>query len=137
MKLDTKSWTIIILFVILGICLYKWLNNEDRYLREENKRLSDQVDSIQVERDSLAIARKLSEARFDSIQIVVDGEMVKIKKLDQDLSKSKIDLSNAKVDLDKERHKVDEINAQIKKLKENPIKREGADLLNSLAKKLK
>ena len=97
----------------------------------------EQVDSIQVERDSLATARKLSEARYDSIQHVVDAEMVKIKKLDQDLSKSKTDLSNAKIDLDKEKNKVDEINAQIKQLKENPIKREGADLLNSLGKKLK
>jgi chromosome segregation ATPase len=137
MKIDTKSWIIIILFVALGICLYKWLNSEDKNLRDENKKLLEQVDSIQVERDSLAAARKLSEARYDSIQHIVDVEMVKIKKLDQDLSKSKIDLSNAKVDLDNERHKVDEINAQIKKLKENPIKREGADLLNSLAKKLK
>jgi chromosome segregation ATPase len=137
MKLDIKSWIIIVLFIALGIFLYKWLTGEDRYLREENKRLSDQVDSIQVERDSLAAARKLSEARYDSIQHVVDAEMVKIKKLDQDLSKSKTDLSNAKSDLNKEKQKVDEINAQIKQLKENPIKREGTDLLNSLGKKLK
>ena len=137
MKLDIKSWIIIVLFITLGIFIYKWLNSEDRYLREENKRLSDQVDAIQVERDSLSVARKLSEARYDSIQHVVDVEMVKIKKLDQDLLKSKSDLFSAKNDLDKEKHKVDKINAQIKQLKENPIKREGTDLLNSLKKKLK
>jgi len=137
MKLDIKSWIIIVLFIAIGIFIYKWLNSEDRYLREENKRLSDQVDAIQVERDSLAVARKLSEAKYDSIQHVVDAEMIKIKKLDQDLLKSKADLSIAKIDLSKEKHKVDEINAQIKQLKENPIKREGADLLNSLGKKLK
>jgi len=137
MKLDIKSWIIIVLFIAIGIFIYKWLNSEDRYLREENKRLSDQVDAIQVERDSLADARKLSEAKYDSIQHVVDAEMIKIKKLDQDLLKSKSDLSIAKIDLSKEKHKVDEVNAQIKQLKKNPIKREGADLLNSLRKKLK
>lgn len=137
MKLDIKSWIIIVLFITLGIFIYKWLNSEDRYLREENKRLSDQVDAIQVERDSLSVARKLSEARYDSIQHVVDVEMMKIKKLDQDLLKSKSDLFSAKSDLDKEKHKVDKINAQIKQLKETPIKREGTDLLNSLKKKLK
>jgi predicted HTH domain antitoxin len=137
MKLDIKSWIIIVLFITLGIFIYKWLNSEDRYLREENKRLSDQVDAIQVERDSLSVARKLSEVRYDSIQHVVDVEMVKIKKLDQDLLKSKSDLFSAKNDLDKEKHKVDKINAQIKQLKETPIKREGTDLLNSLKKKLK
>jgi CRISPR/Cas system-associated endonuclease Cas1 len=137
MKLDIKSWIIIVLFITLGIFIYKWLNSEDRYLREENKRLSDQVDAIQVERDSLSVARKLSEAKYDSIQHVVDAEMIKIKKLDQDLLRSKSDLSIAKIDLSKEKHKVDEVNAQIKQLKKTPIKREGADLLNSLRKKLK
>jgi hypothetical protein len=68
---------------------------------------------------------------------VVDAEMIKIKKLDQDLLKSKSDLSIAKIDLSKEKHKVDEVNAQIKQLKKTPIKREGTDLLNSLRKKLK
>jgi chromosome segregation ATPase len=137
MKLDTKSWIIIVLFLASGIFLYKWLTTEDKNLKEENKRLSEQVNSIQSERDSLASARKISEVKFDSIQQIVDVEKAKIDKLNKDLLKSKNDLSNAKVDLDKERHKVDEINAQIKKLKETPIKREGVDLLNSLGKKLK
>ena len=137
MKLDTKSWIIIVLFLASGIFLYKWLTTEDKNLKEENKRLSEQVDSIQFERDSLANARKISQDRFDSIQHIVDVENVKISKLNKDLQKSKNDLDIANSSLEKEKHKIDSINVQIKNLKENPIKREGNDLLNSLGKKLK
>jgi len=137
MKFDIKIWIIGVLFLTSGIFLYKWLTSEDKSLKEENKRLLDQVNLIQLERDSLASERKLSKIRFDSIQNIINVEDLKIQKLNKDLEKSKFDLSVTKGDLDRERKKLDEINSQIKELKEHPIKREGGDLLKSLQKKLK
>jgi seryl-tRNA synthetase len=136
MKIDSKSWLIIILIIISVFFMIQWLKTRVGKFDIENKQLQSQIDSIQIQRDSLKNARALYDKKFDSLQNIIDKDHNDVIKLEKELNKSKVDLKTAKDDLDKEKNKVDEINAQIKDLKDHPIKREGGDLINSLRKKL-
>jgi hypothetical protein len=133
---------LIISLVLLGLIglvfgSIRLINNFDKELKEENERLKKEFNNIQSERDSLKAAREIMKTRFDSIQVIINIEEEKIAELTKALLLSKKNLSNAVSDLNKEKEKIEETDKKIQEINNNPIKREGDQLLKSLNKKLK
>lgn len=136
MKIDLKFIIIIVLTVLSGFFLLKWLNASDDELARENKKLLAEIKVIEKQRDSLVTVRLKLEDEYKILEKEIKERDVRIAKLSQDLAKSEAELNKAKSDLAAQQARLDEINREIERIKKLPPKREGEDLLNSLKKKL-
>ena len=136
MKIDIKSILILVLFILSGFFLLKWLNSSDDELARENKKLIGEIKLIQKQRDSLVLERTKLEEEYKTLEKIIKEREARIAKLTSDLNKSEKDLSKAKSDLAAAQAKMEEINREIERIKKFPPKREGEDLLNSMKKKL-
>jgi len=133
MKLDIKS---ILILVLLGFCLlfgYKWYfstgNSEYKKqlkeLRDSNRLLQSQRDSINIELKSLKTDFTLLKSEELSLKIDIEKLTEEIEITKANASKSKSELNKLKKDLLESRKKIEE-------LKSNPTNRVGDELLNSL-----
>jgi septal ring factor EnvC (AmiA/AmiB activator) len=136
MKIDSKFIIIIVLTVLSGFFLLKWLNASDGELARENKKLLSEIKVIEKQRDSLSTLRTKLEDEYKILEKEIKERDSRIAKLNQDLAKSEEELKKAKSDLADQQARLDEINREIERIKKLPPKREGEDLLNSLKKKL-
>lgn len=131
-----KNITILLLSIISVFFCLKWINSMDGELKVKNKLLEDKVNLIQIERDSLSKNRAYLEAKYDSLNIIINKESDKIDILKKELKISKLDLEKSKKISDSYKNKYDSIDISIKNLRKSPIKRNGSNLMNSLKNKL-
>lgn len=136
MKIDIKLIIILLLLCLSGFFFFKWLNATDDELIRENKKLLQEIKLIEKQRDSLSTLRLELEKDFRILESKIAESELRISKLQLDLAKSESELRKAKSDLALELAKLEEINKEIERIKNLPPKREGADLLNSMKKKL-
>lgn len=138
MKSNTKSLYSIIVVLLLIIIVGAWYAlSSDKKLKEKNKKLFEQIETIQSQRDSLAKERVILESKYDSVEVLVTKEQEKLLQIESDLKKSEKNLKDAKFALKKYKDEYDAIDKKINALHQNSIKRTGQDLLLSLEKKVK
>lgn len=124
---------LIILCLFFGTLWYMQGSGYKKKLKEADKR----IEAVEKVRDSLKLVNKrLSKDYFD-IQNSMSDRDKKIKTIEKELQLAKKDLDLALADAEKRKKDMEESKKRIKKLKDNPIKREGDDLINSLIDKLK
>ena len=117
MKIDIKSLIIIILLIMSIFFLFKWLNSNDRHIKNENKLLKVEIKDLQLKRDSLSKERIRLESNYKTIELKVNEYDIKIIALNTELKKVKSELEKSKFDLGNQKIKFDDINRQIEILK--------------------
>ena len=135
-KLDFKSILIVILFIISSIFITKFMlggqnhRKEIKLLEKENKKLQKQKDSLQIE--FVEIQKGLIKDSIELVklktQLTFINKKIEIKEIQ--LKKAIEDLSTFKGSLEKSKKEIDE-------LKNNPVKRTGNELLESIREKTK
>ncbi len=137
MKLDIKSWIIIVLLGISIIFVGMWYFKGDDASKQKVKELETEIEQIKKEKAQ-------HDAKIKSLQNIqkeLEATIAVKTQLVEDLAKSNIVLANqvayAQKGLDDSRKKLKETEAKISELLKNPIKRDGDDLLNSLKNKTK
>ena len=135
-QLDFKS---ILILVFLGISILffsMWFLKGTGY-KKEFKKLELEFQKLQKTRDSLEAVNIKLKIDFEKIQQKIDERNLEIKKVEYELVKVKKDLNSSNNKLKKNKKDLEETRKKIEKLKKDPIKREGEDLINSLKEKLK
>ena len=124
---------LIILCLFFGTLWYMQGSGYKKKLKEADKR----IEAVEKVRDSLKLVNKRLTKDYIDIQNSMYDRDKKIKTIENELKMAKKDLALAVADAEKRKKDMEESKKRIKKLKDNPIKREGDDLINSLIDKLK
>ncbi len=133
-KLNLKDWIIVALFGLSLFFFIQYLTNPSGYkkrikeLEEDNRKIESKIDSLnsvneKLKKESLIYISNINkyQAKIDSTQKLIDEKDVQISKSKIEMNKSKKEFENTK--------------KEIEKLENNPIKRVGNDLINSLKEK--
>lgn len=136
MKLDLKSSLIVVFFIGFVLFFAKWYLEGDSH-RKENKKLKNDVEVMQHQRDSLKDERAKIESEIAELKKDLEKTKAQIVKLDAELAANKIDLKMAKDKLSTLQSNLNETRKKIQELKANPIKRTGSALLGSIKEKTK
>ena len=135
MRLDIKS---IALLVLTGACILffgMWLFKGSDY-KDKIKALEIENKKIESVRDSIKSANASLKLDFDKNRSEIDKRDQKIKLIESEILKTKKDLKIATAQVEADRKSLKETKDKIEKLKKDPIKREGDELINSLKEKL-
>lgn len=124
---------LILLCLFFGTLWYMQGSGYKKKLKEADKR----IEAVEKVRDSLKLVNKKLTKDYIDIQKSISDRDKKIKTIEKELELSRKNLNLALADAEKKRKEMEESKRRIKKLKDNPIKREGDDLINSLIDKLK
>ena len=136
MKLEIKDWAIIILFVAVTALSISYFFSSSGY-KKTIKNLEISSDALQHKRDSLDQLNKeileevdthlkkieLLQGRIDSVESAIISKNKEISRLRSSMSEYK--------------KQNERIKKEIENLENNPIKRVGDDLINSLKEKTK
>lgn len=134
-KLDIKS--ILILF-LLGFCILffsLWFLKGTGY-KKEFKQLEKEYKQLKHTRDSLNTLNIKLKSDFNNTQKDIDKRNKIISDIEKELKKTKADLDDANIQIVRNKKDLEEVKGKIDKLKKQPIKREGEELINSLKQKL-
>lgn len=135
LKLDIKSIVILVLLlfggIFFGLWYFKGSDTKDRV-----NQLEKDIKRIEVVRDSLEDANTKLREDFNERELIISERDKKIKDIESSISKIKQDLVVANNKLKQSQKELAETKKKIEELKNNPIKREGDDLINSLKQKL-
>jgi len=133
-----RGTIILVITLIFTVFLCKlFFGNGQKALKEEIEKNKQEISALQSQRDSLSNERKVLESKQDSLENSIKTQKDELAKIDHKLHKSEKDLKEAKAQVSHFKSEMDSIHSRITNLKENPIKRTGDELLNSLGKKLK
>lgn len=126
----------LIFFAGFAVFVAKWYFEGDTH-RKENKQLRNEINTIQLERDSLAKARTQIDERYKKLESELIDSKSKIASLDRKLQQNRRELVDAENELDRLNRSIAESRGKIEGLKANPIKRTGGDLIESIKEKTK
>lgn len=136
MKLDANS---IITLALLAACIFfgtMWYLQGSDY-KKKLKEADIRIEAIEKVRDSLKIANKKLETDYFDIQKSITDRENKIKSVEKELAIVKKSLDSALLQVSQNQKRLEDSKKRIQKLRDNPIKRDGEDLINSLKEKLK
>lgn len=136
MKLDIKSWAIIILLGGFIIFFSLWYFRKPIADKSEINLLNNQIASIQKQKDSLSTDRKILQANFDLLNNKYNNQNKSIDSLSRKISINTIELDKTKSNFNNLLASIKKSNDQINSLQNNPTKENKDQLLNSLIKKL-
>jgi len=134
--LDIKSIMIVILFLIAGIFFTQWYFGGENHRKErislekQNKELQKQKEDLVKDFDKLQKRFEKDSTDLEKIKIEIKYLDIKLKDKDAQISKANKDLKDFKTSMLKTK-------AEIQGLKDNPIKRTGDNLLESIKEKTK
>ena len=136
MKLDVKSWLIVVLLGFSLFFFYMWYFRGPS-TKDDIKSLKSDIIRIQKERDSLANARVILQKDFDILKNQDSLRSVEISNLDNNLITMQSQLDKTKSDFDKVRKDFEDSQLKFNQLKNTPPNRTGNDLINSIKNKTK
>jgi septal ring factor EnvC (AmiA/AmiB activator) len=134
--LDIKSIMIVVLFVISGIFFTQWYFGGENHrkeridLQKQNKELQKQKEDLSKDFDRLRKKFEKDSTDLEKIKIEIKYLDIKLKDKDAQIYKANKDLKDFKAGISKTK-------AEIQDLKDNPIKRTGDNLLESIKEKTK
>ena len=121
--------------IVLAVIIYFLLSKPDDY-KQENKRLKNEINQIQKERDRISDSIKTLKYEYAKLE---DSSKVKEKlllEINQRITLIEQKVSTSFEELSKIKNGVNGLNAQIKSATENPVQRVGDDLIKSLKNKI-
>jgi len=133
-KIDFKTGVIITLFCMFIVFFTLYMtsggNNkkEIKKLKVENEKLEKEKQKLEVDYKNIIL-----QIEKDSLEVVKLNK--ELEQIELKLRKKKIDLNKAQYELKLIRDNYNDTKKQIDDLKENPIKRTGGGLLNSIKEK--
>lgn len=133
--LDLKSM-IILFFVIISVLFFSLWYLKGTGYKKEFKLLEKNFVKLQKTRDSLTRVNKALETNFDKTQKLILIRDKKILQVEEELGRSKIELIKAGDELKRNERSREQNKSSIQNLKNNPLKREDQELINSLKEKL-
>lgn len=133
--LDLKSM-IILFFVIISVLFFSLWYLKGTGYKKEFKLLEKNFVKLQKTRDSLTRVNKALETNFDKTQKLILIRDKKILQVEEELGRSKIELIKAGDELKRNERSREQNKRSIQNLKNNPLKREDQELINSLKEKL-
>lgn len=133
--LDLKSM-IILFFVIISVLFFSLWYLKGTGYKKEFKLLEKNFVKLQKTRDSLTKVNKSLERNFDRTQKLILIRDKKILQVEEELGRSKIELLKASDELKRNERSREQNKREIQNLKNNPLKREDQELINSLKEKL-
>lgn len=133
--LDLKSM-IILFFVIISVLFFSLWYLKGTGYKKEFKLLEKNFVKLQKTRDSLTKVNKSLERNFDRTQKLILIRDKKILQVEEELRRSKIELIKAGDELKRNEWSREQNKRSIQNLKNNPLKREDQELINSLKEKL-
>lgn len=133
--LDLKSM-IILFFVIISVLFFSLWYLKGTGYKKEFKLLEKNFVKLQKTRDSLTKVNKSLERNFDRTQKLILIRDKKILQVEEELGRSKIELLKASDELKRNEGSREQNKREIQNLKNNPLKREDQELINSLKEKL-
>jgi hypothetical protein len=122
--------TLAIFFFITNVFTSNSNRKQIKQLRQENK-------SIEAERKKLFIENVKLKTEADALIQSINDYQKDIDSINVLLTKNKIELQNALGRLKKGKEQLERTRKEIEKLENNPIKRTGNELLNSIKEKTK
>jgi peptidoglycan hydrolase CwlO-like protein len=137
MKFDIKNTIILILLIVSILFGYKWFIESDSGSKERVKQLEKEFTELENKKKLTDLEINKWKSKFDTLQ--KEGDILKQEniKLEAETKKAEQEASKSKSNLDKIRLEMIETKNKIEKLKNNPIKRTGDDLLQSIKNKTK
>ena len=137
MKFDIKNTIILILLIVSLLFGYKWFIESDSGSKERVKQLEKEFTELENKKKLTDLEINKWKSKFDTLQ--KEGDILKQEniKLEAETKKAEQEASKSKSNLDKLRLEMIETKNKIEKLKKNPIKRTGDDLLQSIKNKTK
>lgn len=135
-EVDIKSISIIFLVIISLILGYGWING-DTSSSKLIKRIELENEKIEKEKDILKKEIVKSQDRVRDLEKDIEFRDNTILILDNKIKEIDKKLKTANYELSKEKKVKLEIEKKIKEIEENPIKREGSSLIESLRSKTK
>jgi chromosome segregation ATPase len=135
-KMDAKTIIIIVLLTILGGFYIKGMFTPDEHASEIAK-LEKANKEIVKQKEDLEGTFKVTKELFERDSTNVVKLKKELKLLESILAKKEEDLRLSKEALRKAKLETEKIRAKIKDIEENPIKRTGDDLLESIKQKTK
>jgi len=127
---------IVILFLIAGIFFTQWYFGGENHRKErislekQNKELQKQKEDLVKDFDKLQKRFEKDSTDLEKIKIEIKYLDIKLKDKDAQISKANKDLKDFKTSMLKTK-------SEIQGLKDNPIKRTGDNLLESIKEKTK
>lgn len=134
--LDIKSIMIVILFLIAGIFFTQWYFGGENH-RKERIALEKQNKKLQKQKEILASDFEKLQKKFEEDSTDLEKIKVDIKDLDLKLKDKEAQLVKANKDLKDFKAGISKTKAEIQELRDNPIKRTGDNLLESIKEKTK
>jgi len=134
MKIDLKKILFYVLCAFLAASLLLNIKGCNRKAFEE---LEEKNRLLEKTKDSLRYANQHLKNEFDEIQSSIEKRDVRIKDLQAQADAARRDAVLHKYRADKAERDLAETSVKIDKLRNNPIKREDDDLINSFKNKLK
>jgi cell division protein FtsB len=131
-----KNYLIIALLGLTLVFGYKWFFSNDKVSEDKIEQLNilNQKLDQQIIENNIQI-NNLSNEVNTLLESIRDKELV-ILDLEKDVEVSDALISDYKKDLNAYRLRLEKTREEIEKLKKDPIKRTGSDLLNSLSSKI-
>jgi chromosome segregation ATPase len=136
MKLDIKSITIGILFLISLTLATLWYFSSDGYKKEVRK-LKAENRKIEGERKSIMNDYVILKSELDRKMVEIETLKSRGDSLNGEILKKEIEIQKGLEEISKVRAKWIRNKKEVDKLKNNPIRREGNDLLESIRQKTK
>ena len=137
MKFDIKNTIILILLIVSILFGYKWFIESDSGSKERVKQLEKEFTELENKKKLTDLEINKWKSKFDTLQKEEDILKQENIKLEAETKKAEQEASKSKSNLDKLRLEMIETKNKIEKLKNNPIKRTGDDLLQSIKNKTK
>lgn len=137
MKLDFKSWLLIILSILFIIFFSLWYFKGNSSVKDDIKNAKEQIANIQKERNQITEKDDSLKLAYKNLQFSYNQQDSVIKGLNQRVLNNESIIEESQSKLDNYDFLLRKNQATIDSLEKNPTKRTGENLLNSLQNKTK
>lgn len=132
MKMDAKSWLIVVLLIAAIVFGGLWYFKADNASEQRVKDLEQQVKDIEKEKKHVDLVIDSLQTKQKDLEKVIADKTAQLVIIEKENARLSSQVTSAKQNLDVLRKKLKETQDKITELTTNPIKRDGDDLLNSL-----
>ena len=137
MKLDFKSWLLIILSILFIIFFSLWYFKGNSSVKDDIKNAKEQIANIQKERNQITEKDDSLKLAYKNLQFSYNQQDSVIKGLNQRVLNNESIIEESQSKLDNYDFLLRKNQATIDSLEKNPTKSTGENLLNSLQNKTK
>ena len=130
--MDIKSWVIVTLFAIAIVFAGLWYFKGDDGSKQKVKDLEQQISKIEKAKTAADLIISSLQATQKELESTISSKTAELAVIEKNNIVLSSQVSSVRQNLDALRKKLKETEAKITELTNNPIKRDGDELINSL-----